>query len=875
MKNEKRFHCTFIDIILKNKSLSTFTRKTMKSQNLYSLLLLIIISFSLHRDRTQIIRETGDVFAPDEWIFLQRSFPYGRIDEVAQGIAIEQALTERSLQKSRSPQSDWEFAGPVNMGGRITDIEVPAGSQNTVYVAAASGGIFKSFDRGNTWFPVFDGQQAIAVGDIAISASDTNIIYAGTGEPNAGGGSLTYDGNGIYKSADGGQSWQNLGLAESGSTGRIALDPLNPSRMFVAMMGKLFANNPERGIFRTTDGGSTWQKVLFVSDSTGGIDVVLNPSDPNIVYASLWERIRRPNRRIYGGPTSAIYKSTDGGNTWNKLTNGLPTQQMGRITLSLCASNPAIIYASIVGKNEDLIDVYKSTDSGDHWLALNAVSQIYLSSYDWWFGGVRVNPVNPNEVFLLMFNVYRSENGGNSWNQIASDAHVDNHALYISTMDPQYRILGNDGGVNFTTNNFGTITGTSQQNLPIGQFYGMDVFQGGAVPNYLTGGLQDNGVVEKSDNPPQEWHDVVGGDGVVSKFDPNDPQYFYGGYQYGSFQFSNPLYGSYYPSGFTAGDRFNWKSPVSIYKNHSSMIFIGSNHVYRSSNYGHTVQSISGDLTNGPGSGSVVYGTVTALAVAPSDSQYVYAGTDDANLWATQNGGLTWTKINTGLPQRWVTSIEVAQANPLEVFVTYSGYRFNDSIAHVYHTLDGGSTWTSISSNLPDIPVNDIFQDPLHPAILYLATDVGVYYSENTGASWQLLGSALPLVPVNELAFHPASRYLFAATYGRSIYRINISDITGVATISEAKMNVSVFPNPIRGEFRLQYIAHDDRPGFLSVFDLRGKLVRTEKLGKPGPGINVLRLTPTDQNGNRLPAGTYIFRIANGEEEGMTKGVVF
>jgi photosystem II stability/assembly factor-like uncharacterized protein len=848
----------------------------MKALNICSLFLVTGIFISFYSDAVHHKKHPENIFAPDEWIFLQRSFPYGKIDETAQMKAIQQVVEGKKIQKNKNPRYEWEFVGPVNLGGRITDIEVPSGSENTVYAAAASGGIFKSFDRGNTWFPIFDGQTAIAVGDIAISPSDTNVIYAGTGEPNAGGGSLAYDGSGIFKSADGGQTWQNLGLTESGSTGRIALDPSNPALIFVAVMGKLFANNPERGIFRSTDGGNSWQKVLFVSDSTGGIDVVLNPSNPNIIYASLWERIRRPNRRVYGGPTSAIYKSTDGGTTWNKLVNGLPVQQLGRISLALSAGNPAIIYASIVGKNEQLIDVYKSTDSGDHWVALNAVSQIYTTSYDWWFGGVKVDPVNPNEVYLLMMYPYRSLTGGtaNSWAGIASGAHVDQHALYLSPTNPQYRILGNDGGVNFTSDNFLTITGTDQQNLPIGQFYSVDVFAGGSAPNYVAGGLQDNGVAEKSDVPPQEWQLVIGGDGVLSKFDPGDPQTFYGSTQYGGFEFSNPVNGYYFPSGFNAGDRFNWKSPMTIYKKHSSMVFIGSNRVYRSMNYGYTVEPISSDLSNGPGISGVVYGTVTALAVAPSDSETIYAGTDDANLWSTQNGGLSWSKINTGLPQRWVTSVKVAAGNPLEVFVTFSGYRFNDSIAHVYHSLDGGLSWTSISGNLPDIPVNDLFQDPEYPGILYLATDVGVYYSIDTGLDWQLLGSALPLVPVNELAMYAASHYLYAATYGRSMYRINISDITGIKEVQTAKLNLSIFPNPVQGEFHLQFMIINDQPAILSVYNLQGTLLKTENLGNLNRGVNNIRILPADQGGNQLPAGCYIFRLVNGNAEGLAKGVV-
>jgi photosystem II stability/assembly factor-like uncharacterized protein len=841
------------------------------------LFLILIFIPGFDKLNSPLPKKPNATFAPDEWLFDQRSYPYGKIDEGAQRNAIRIALQERAASDRAGSQNDWEFAGPVNLGGRVTDIEVPGGTNNTVYLAAASGGIFKSYDRGSNWYPVFNGQSAVAIGDLAISPSDTNVIYAGTGEPNAGGGSLAYDGNGIYKSADGGQTWQNLGLSECGSTGRIAIDPANPSRIFVATMGKLFANNPERGIFRTTDGGNSWEKVLYVSDSTGGIDVVLNPQNPDIIYAALWERIRRPDRRVYGGPTSAIYRSTDGGTTWNKLVNGLPTQELGRISLALCAGTPSVIYASIVRKAGSLIDVYRSTDGGDNWTALNAVSQIYITSYDWWFGGVKVDPVNPDEVYLLMMYAYRSftGGGGHDWGMIAGSAHVDQHALFLSPTQPQYRILGNDGGVNFTTDNFQTVTGLYQQNLPIGQFYTMDVFPGGNTPNNLIGGLQDNGVAEKSYVPPQEWHLVVEGDGVLSKFDPNDVQIVYGSYQYGGFQFSHPNYGTYSPQGFLTGDRFNWKSPMTIFKPHSGTIFIGSNRVYKSMNYGYTVEPVSDDLTNGAGSPSVVYGTVTAIAVASSDSNYIYAGTDDANLWMTRNGGSTWTKINAGLPRRWVTSIKVADGNREEVFVTFSGYRFNDSIAHVYHSLDGGSSWGSINGNLPDIPVNDILLNSEHPDILYLATDVGVYYTTDTGIHWQLLGSTLPLVPVNELAMHPGSHTLFAATYGRSMYRINIGDITGIKEPLSTNLPLKIYPDPIHDVFNIEFNTSQEQRGMLRIYTLKGALVRTEGPIDIHKGDNRIPFNLRREGSRSLSAGAYIFRLFTGDQERIAKAIIY
>jgi photosystem II stability/assembly factor-like uncharacterized protein len=795
---------------------------------------------------------------PEDWMLMQRSFPYGIIDEKAQREAVRMALEERKATRKGNLADDWESIGPVRYGGRVTDIEMPAGSPTTIYVAAASGGIFKTYDQGETWFPVFDGQPSLAIGDIVIAPDDTSTIYAGTGEPNAGGGSLAYDGTGIYKSADGGATWAYIGLQDCGSTGRLAVDPANPDKMFAAMMGKLFANNPDRGIYRTTDGGASWQKVLYLSDSTGGIDVVINPADPQIVYASMWERVRRPDRRHYGGPTSGIYRSTDGGTTWQELTAGLPSQQMGRINLSLCNADPSVLYASIVGTAGTLIDIYKTTNGGDSWTDLNASGSIYPSAYDWWFGGVRVSPQDPDIVYALFLTATRSINGGASWSSVASSSHVDHHALFFSEIDPDFLILGNDGGINITHNNFATYTGIYYQQLPIGQFYCMDVFPGDA--DNLRGGAQDNGVQAITTG---EWEMIFGGDGVLSKVDPQNSSIYYCSAQYGYFGFFHPSYGSYSPSGFSGNDRFNWKSPLTLYTPQPEVLFIGSEKVYRSENNGLSVNSISGDLTNGPGVSPVVYGTVTSIAVAPADQDVIYAGTDDANVWRTTDGGLNWTLVNAGLPQRWVTSIAVSAGDPMEVFITFSGYRFNDPIAHVYHSVTGGDSWTDISGNLPDIPANQILIHPTYPSHLFLATDVGVYYSFNTGDSWDLLGSSMPVVPVNEIVIHAGSNTLFAATFGRSMYKISLDNVNGMEDAASLSA-FRVYPNPFRETATLEFTLAKPENVSVRITNMKGKIVFVSFPGRLQSGHHSLALNVENGASGGIGPGAYVLELIAG-----------
>ena len=341
--------------------------------------------------------------AIDEWLYVQKAFPYDRPDKQAQRAAIQHMVQSRNANAMMRITSgdDWQHIGPFNIGGRVRDIVCPPGNDNTIYVGAASGGVLKSTDGGATWANIFDTELTLSVGDIAIDPMDTSIIYIGTGEPGNGVGSVTYDGNGIYRSTNGGDTWTNIGLTTGGNTGRIAINPQNTDIIFAAMLGDLFQNTPDRGIYRTTNAGASWEKVLYINDSTGGIDVCINPENPDIIYASTWERVRRYNRRDYNGLGSRIYRSEDGGNTWEMLTNGLPTgtNELSKITLCIAPSNPDIVYAGVVGTGDKLKDIYKTTDGGDSWIALNCATEVSTTAQDNWFGGVRVSPNNANEVY--------------------------------------------------------------------------------------------------------------------------------------------------------------------------------------------------------------------------------------------------------------------------------------------------------------------------------------------------------------------------------------------------------------------------------------------------------------------------------------------
>lgn len=795
---------------------------------------------------------------PDEWFAAQRTFPYGKTDANARRQAIEWLRNARMTQAS-TRNANWILTGPGATGGRITDLEMPSGNTTKIYAGTATGGIFRSNNLGNTWAPIFDNQSSLSIGDIAIAPSNNNLLYVGTGEPNAGGGSLAYDGTGIYKSIDGGNSWQPGGLENCGSTGRIAIDPSDPNRVFAAMMGDLFADGPDRGIYRTLDGGNSWQKVLGVSDSTGGIDVVIDPQQPQIVYASMWERVRRPDRRSYGGLSSGIYKSTDGGNSWNKLLgNGVLPVDPGRINLSLCDAQPNVLYASVIDKEGFILDIYKTTDGGVNWTALGAVgnADIFPSGYDWWMGGVKVDPTNPDNVYALMLFAYKSTDGGVHWNQILEETHVDYHAFFFSKSDPGLVLLGSDGGFYRSQNYLQTVSPIGQK-LPITQFYSCDVNP--LDTSDVMGGAQDNYCIRRLPDSIN-WTPISYGDGLVVHYHPTE-DYIFTSSQYGGLGFYD--HGAYYePSGFQA-DRFNWKTPYVLNPQHPSSMYFGANRLYKSEDYGYHVFPISPDLTGGPGQVPVVYGTITAIAVAPSDSNYIYVGTDDAHVWRSKDGGNNWIPIQSGLPQRWVTSIAVDDLDPEAVYITFSGYRFNDPMAHVYHSENAGDDWTDMSGDLPDVPVNDILIDPEMPNTFYLATDVGVMTSNDAGSHWALTGTGMPVLVVTDLCLHQPTRTLYAATYGRSMYQLSLPPL--IATHEPAaQADISVFPNPFSVESNIAIGSLGHAAGELEIWDGKGNLLKRFGLVQPG---STVRWAGDNDSGGKVPPGVYF--VAFRKKEGL------
>jgi len=798
---------------------------------------------------------------PHDWFYMQRAYPQRLINEEAHQLAYRQAL-DMAEQYAERAQGVWIPKGPTNIGGRITGIALHPSNGNVIYAGAADGGVLKSTDGGVNWIMLTDQFITLSVGDVAIDPNNPNTIYAGLGEANLAGDN--YDGDGVYQTTDGGATWTNIGLGQTKRIGRVAVHPTDSNIIFVAGAGAQFSTDSARGVYRTTDGGSTWEKVLYISDSTSAIDLRINPIHPDTVYAAMWERLRSPTRRKAGGQTSGIYRSTDVGVTWTELTNGLPSgTNVGRIGIAICGSSTDVLYATYTDSIGYLDAIYKTTDGGDSWLQTSAQPPSWLYyNFGWYFGQIRVHPTNPDVAFVLGVPLYRTTNGGNSWLDVSDIQHVDHHALEFDLTDLDHIVDGNDGGVYYSMN--GGTTWTKSYNLPITQFYAATIDE--LNPERTYGGTQDNGTLRTITGNIDDWEMIYGGDGFYCIVDYTNANIIYAEYQWGNLAKStNGGYNFYSATnGIDPNDRTNWSTPVVMDPNNHLILYYGANRLYRTTNGADYWNAISPDLTNGPGSGNLTYGTITTIAVSETDSNVIYVGTDDANLWVNTDGGVNWTSINSSLPDRWVTRVAVDPDDAAIAYVTFSGYRYDSALPHVYRTTNYGSTWNDISSNLPEVPVNVVIVDPENTATLFVGTDYGVYYTIDTGVSWQPLGIGLPFSAVDDLVLHNGTRVLRAATHGRSFFefdldQIGIKEEEALSRIDLKGIDLQV-TSPARNEIRVLYSLSKASPVRISIYDIAGRKV--ENL--VDKSISAGKYAFSKQV--KLPAGTYFIRMdAQGE----------
>ncbi|MBL6447865.1 glycosyl hydrolase [Fulvivirga sp. 29W222] len=780
--------------------------------------------------------------------------------------ARRKALEEESILKNYAARN----VGPVVQGGRIVDIAVNEGNPKEYYVAYASGGVFKTTNRGITFSPVFDGQDALGIGDMALAPSDNNILYVGTGENNSSRSS--YAGSGIYKTTDGGKTWKHLGLSDTQHIGKVVVHPQNSDVVWVASVGALYTHNQDRGVYKSTDGGKTWSKTLYVNDSTGVIDLVINPANPEQLWASAWERTRKAWDFKGSGSGSGIYRSDDGGETWRKTMDGFPEGEMvGRIGLNVSVSSPNIIYAFLDNqatvkkekkrkdegkleladfrgmKIQDLLnlnneklnkflkknrfpekynaelvkkeirqgkykplaiaeyfgdannalfntstvgaELYRSDDYGDTWKKMNSydLEGVYFT-YGYYFGEVRVAPDDPHQVYIFGVPLLKSNDGGVTYARLDTigDVHVDHQALWINPKDSQHLLLGNDGGL-YESYDEGA-NWRHINNMPVGQFYTVNVDM--EYPYNVYGGLQDNGtLVGASNSVPnrtKHWEQLFGGDGMFVSPDPRDNNLVYTGFQFGNYYRVNRRENDFTkitPQHNIGEDvlRFNWRTPLLLSKHNPDIIYIAAQRLYRSLDKGDHWESISPDLTENKPQGNVPFSTISTVSESPIKFGLIYVGTDDGNIHVSKSSGGEWTKISDGLPKgKWVASVFASPHDEGEVYVTLNGYREDDFKTYIFMSTDYGKSWESLKSNLPEVVVNDLIQDPVNPDLLYLGTDHGTYVSFDKGSSWVILGQ-IPNVAAYDLVVHPRENELVVGTHGRSIYIVDVKPFQQVA----------------------------------------------------------------------------------------------
>ncbi|HYE87694.1 MAG TPA: hypothetical protein VEA16_15130, partial [Vicinamibacterales bacterium] len=738
------------------------------------------------------------------------------------------------------PGLQFRNIGPAVMSGRVDDLAVLESNPAVFYVGTASGGLWKTVNNGTTWTTLFDDlDDVVSIGDIAINPNNAETVWVGSGENNnRQSGSW---GNGVYKSIDGGRTWKNMGLASSKHIARIIVDPVDHDVVYVAALGSLWGAGGDRGIYKTTDGGLTWTRIHFVNDDTGATELVMDPSDNKVLYAATYQRRRATWGFNGGGLGSAMWKSSDAGRTWTKLTQGVPGGPLGRIGMDVYRSNPNILYARIEHEKES--GTYRSDDAGKSWRKMSDTNPRPM-----YFSQIRIDPNNDLRIYVLGVQIHISDDGGKTWIENGA-LHSDHHAMWINPKNSNHIIDGNDGGVGISWDK--GATWEAIYNMDLGQFY--HVTYDMETPYNVCGGLQDNytwcgpsAVRSRTGIANDQWFQIHGGDGFEAQIDPKNSRIIYAESQDGNIsridKVSNerktirPL-----PARGEAPYRWNWNTPILMSPHDPATIYVGANFVFKSTDRGHSWTKISPDLTTqtdrdglrlmgmtgkettiARNDGVQSYGNIVQLVESPKTAGVLYAGTDDGQVHMTRDGGKTWTNITTrfpGVPKNAYVSRLSASAHDVNVvYATFDNHRADDYGTYVYASVDGGNNFRSIGEGIPKgHTITAMAEDPTNPSVLYSGSEFGLFVSPDRGGSWTRIKSNLPTVPIHEIVIHPRDNDMIVATHGRSIWILD--DMKPLQQYAEAR-KTDAFLFDMRGA--MQFNPANDR-GFISDKPFFGK----------------------------------------------------
>ena len=754
---------------------------------------------------------------------IKRSWPDATFDVDAYHQNIREALR---FPRNWNRDQLWQLEGPTNIGGRINCTAVDPYNSNVVYAGACGGGVWKTTDGGNNWLPMFDDNPHLAVGAITIDAQNTQTVYVGTGDLNVPSGLEL--GDGLYKSSDGGQSWTHLGLSETRVISKIIVHPQNSDILWVSAMGNIFTQDNQRGIFKSTDGGQSWQQVLLVDINAGVAEMLIHPINPNILYATSFNRFRNEDYSVVYGDDAHVWRSVDGGESWQILSEGLPQGNLSRMGIAISESNPDVLYVSVADSAVSLSGIYKTSDGGDFWEPVNYDNLLSnygdpLGGFGWYFGKIYVNPSNDQVVYLLGVDQYYSLDGGESWNRLTPEwwnytVHADGH--HISFVTGSEFILCTDGGMYRTFN--GGLNWEVFGELPITQFYHVTAHP--TDIEWVYGGAQDNGTTGGNYSVLNQWPRIYGGDGFKTIFHPEMPELMYVSTQYGGFTYSEDggvsFIGLNMPE--EVGEyRFAWDAPWLLNPLNPQQLFFGGTQVYRIDDAPYGMPVVMSPLlvdsaSNEEHEAQYVH-SITSMDVSENDDNIIYAATGDAHVWRTLDGGSSWTSIEMGLPERWVSCVRASKQVANRVYVALQGYRMNDTQPHIFMSENNGTVWADISEGLPQVGINHIEIIPyLNDEIIFIATDAGVYY-KHPQAPWTILGNNLPPMRIEEVVL--SGGRLYAATFARSIWSMDVSDII-YSPVSLIENAGSAFPLlMVNDELRT------NTPVSIELFDLKGSLI--------------------------------------------------